>query len=76
MLHAAGCGTVLTLLELPEEARTPGLSAAVFEAVTGAVTTPGPAPRPDGTPVLMPAPPSITAGPACGLRRVTARTAR
>ena len=50
MLHAAGCGTVLTLLELPEEARTPQLSAAMFEAVTGTVTTPGPAPRPDGGP--------------------------
>ena len=39
LVHACGCGTVLTLLEMPEEHRDWGLSKAAREAVVAAITT-------------------------------------
>lgn len=38
LVHAAGVGTVLTLLEDPPERRDPGLSAAAYEAIVAAIT--------------------------------------
>lgn len=38
LVHAAGVGTVLTLLEEPPEHRDPGLSAAACEAIVAAIT--------------------------------------
>lgn len=48
MIHAAGNGTVLALLALPEEQRDPGLADAMFAAVTAAILTDAPA-TPDTT---------------------------
>lgn len=42
LLHAAGCGTVLSLLVRPEGQRDPGLSGAAREAVIAAITTEAP----------------------------------
>jgi AcrR family transcriptional regulator len=43
LVHASGCGTVLTLLAMPEGRRDLGLSAAAREAVIAAITTATPA---------------------------------
>ena len=43
MIHAAGTGTVLTLLSSPEAERDPGFSTAVFEALVAAVLATEPA---------------------------------
>jgi AcrR family transcriptional regulator len=48
MVHAAGCGTVITLLATPEPLRTPDLSAAMFDAVVAAIATVGPGPQAPG----------------------------
>ncbi len=48
MLHASGCGTVLTLLAQPENRRDPDLSAASREAVLRAITTDVPITRSHG----------------------------
>lgn len=37
MIHAAGTGTVLALLEVPPDQRDLGLSDAMFDAVTGGI---------------------------------------
>lgn len=39
LVHASGCGTVLTLLAMPAERRDRGLSEAAREAVIAAITT-------------------------------------
>jgi AcrR family transcriptional regulator len=44
MLHAAGCGTVLTLLSMPAQASPAPVSEAMFDAVIAAIATPAPAP--------------------------------
>lgn len=38
LVHAAGCGTTLTLIAMPEEHRDPGLSDLAREAVIAAIT--------------------------------------
>jgi AcrR family transcriptional regulator len=43
LVHAAGCGTVLTLLVIPEEQRDMRLSALACDAVIAAITTDAPA---------------------------------
>jgi AcrR family transcriptional regulator len=43
LVHASGCGTVLTLLALPADRRDPGLQEAAREAVIAAITTESPA---------------------------------
>ncbi|MEV1169428.1 TetR/AcrR family transcriptional regulator [Nonomuraea sp. NPDC049784] len=43
LVHAAGCGTTLTLIATPEHRRDPALSHAVREAVIAAITTDAPA---------------------------------
>ena len=43
MVHAAGTGTVLALLEQPEHERDPGLADAMFDAVLARTTTAAPA---------------------------------
>jgi AcrR family transcriptional regulator len=43
LVHAAGCGTVLTLLAMPPDRRDPDLSQAAREAVIVAITTGSPA---------------------------------
>jgi AcrR family transcriptional regulator len=48
MVHAAGCGTVMTLLATPPAQRTPDLSDAMFDALVAAITIAGPAPRTTG----------------------------
>jgi len=48
MIHAAGQGTVLALLGLPEPDRDPGLADAMFAAVLSRITTTAP-PVPDPT---------------------------
>jgi AcrR family transcriptional regulator len=51
LVHASGCGTVLTLLAMPEEHRDPALSELAREAVIAAITTDAPtlqAPGPVG----------------------------
>lgn len=48
VFHAAGCGTVLTLLALPEDRRDPALSTVTREAVLAAVTTDPVTPAPTG----------------------------
>ena len=42
-MHASGCGTVLTLLAMPEDRRDPDLSEAAREAVIAAITSASPA---------------------------------
>ena len=44
MVHAAGTGTVLALLEMPAAERDPGLSDAMFDAVAARIITAAPAP--------------------------------
>ncbi len=48
MVHAAGCGTVITLLATPEALRTPNLSDAMFDAMAAAIATAGPRPQAPG----------------------------
>jgi AcrR family transcriptional regulator len=48
MVHAAGCGTVMTLLATPQELRTPRLSDAMFDALVAAIATAGPGPQAPG----------------------------
>jgi AcrR family transcriptional regulator len=43
LVHAAGCGTTLTLIALPEDRRDPALSGMAREAVIAAITTDAPA---------------------------------
>jgi AcrR family transcriptional regulator len=43
LVHAAGTGTVLALLALPPETRDPGLSDAMYDAITAAILTDAPA---------------------------------
>ncbi|MGI5160819.1 TetR/AcrR family transcriptional regulator [Microbispora sp. CA-102843] len=43
LVHAAGCGTVFTLLALPEERRDPRLSEVARDAAIAAITTDAPA---------------------------------
>jgi hypothetical protein len=56
LVHAAGCGTVLTLLAMPEARRDPELSELAREAAIAAITTDAPtvsAPGPVGAAVAM-----------------------
>lgn len=48
LVHAAGCGTVLTLLAVPGDRRDPELSALAREAAIAAITTDAPAVRSSG----------------------------
>jgi AcrR family transcriptional regulator len=48
LVHAAGCGTTLTLIARPENRRDPALSEMAREAVIAAITTDAPAPAPPG----------------------------
>jgi AcrR family transcriptional regulator len=48
MVHAAGCGAVMTLLAAPKALRPPGLSDAMFDAIVAAIATAEPAPRAAG----------------------------
>jgi AcrR family transcriptional regulator len=48
LVHAAGCGTTLTLIALPEDRRDPALSDMAREAVIAAITTDAPAPTTPG----------------------------
>ena len=48
MVHAAGCGTVITLLATPEALRTPHLSDATFDALAAAIATAEPRPQAAG----------------------------
>jgi len=48
VIHAAACGTVLTLLALPEDRRDPAVSALTRDAVLAAVTTDPVTPAPSG----------------------------
>ena len=48
MVHAAGCGAVMTLLATPEALRPPGLSDAMFGAIVVATTTAEPGPQTAG----------------------------
>lgn len=48
VVHAAGCGTVLSLLALPEDRRDPALSTVARDAVLAAVTTDAGTPAPSG----------------------------
>lgn len=48
MIHAAGTGTVLALLEVPEQERDAGLAEAMFDAVIARIAAPAPA-LPDTT---------------------------
>jgi hypothetical protein len=43
LVHAAGCGTTLTLIATPEDRRDPRLSPTAREAVIAAITTDAPA---------------------------------
>ena len=45
LMHASGCGTVLTLLALPEDRRDLGLSRSAREAAIAAIATPPPRER-------------------------------
>jgi AcrR family transcriptional regulator len=47
-VHAAGCGTTLSLISLPEDRRDPALSAMAREAVIAAITTDTPVPATPG----------------------------
>jgi len=44
LVHAAGCGTTLTLIAMPEDRRDSALSHTAREAVIAAITTDAPAP--------------------------------
>jgi hypothetical protein len=48
LVHASGCGTVLTLLAMPEDQRDPSLSELAREAVIAAISTAAPALQPPG----------------------------
>jgi hypothetical protein len=43
LVHAAGCGTTLTLIATPEDRRAPELSPTAREAIIAAITTDAPA---------------------------------
>jgi hypothetical protein len=60
MVHAAGTGTVLTLLAPPPESRDPGFADAMFEAVARQILTGPPASDPESTSAALPAPPTLT----------------
>lgn len=69
LVHAAGSGTVLTLLAMPEDRRDPGLSEAAREAVIVAITTdsptlenPGPAAAAIALRAVLPDAAALTAG--------------
>ncbi|MDX3850786.1 TetR/AcrR family transcriptional regulator [Streptomyces sp. AK02-01A] len=56
LVHAAGCGTTLTLISMPEDRRDPALSDLAREAVLAAITTDAPvsaAPGPAGAAVAL-----------------------
>jgi AcrR family transcriptional regulator len=46
LVHAAGCGTTMTLIAMPADRRDPALSGLAREAVIAAITTDAPAPGP------------------------------
>jgi AcrR family transcriptional regulator len=48
LVHAAGCGTTLTLIAMPSDRRDPQLAPAAREAVIAAITTDPPATAPSG----------------------------
>jgi len=48
LVHAAGCGTTLTLIAMPENRRDPALSRTAREAAIAAITTDAPAPARPG----------------------------
>ena len=48
MVHATGCGAVMTHLATPEALRPPGLSDAMFDAIVAAITTSEPGPQAAG----------------------------
>jgi len=48
LVHAAGCGTTLTLIAMPEGERDPALCDTAREAVIAAITTDAPAPAAPG----------------------------
>lgn len=52
MVRASGCGTVLTLLTMPQEQRDGGLSKAAREAVIAAITTDTPVAESPGLPAI------------------------
>lgn len=74
LVHAAGCGTTLTLIAVPEDRRDPGLSHMAREAVITAITADAPtlsaAPGPVGAAValraVLPQTDALT-GPELGL---------
>jgi AcrR family transcriptional regulator len=56
LVHASGCGTVFTLLAMPEDRRDPDLPEAAREAVIAAITTRSPAlesPRPAAAAIAL-----------------------
>lgn len=53
MIHAAGSGVVLALLDQPEESRDAGLAEATLEAVMGRILTSRPAPPADELATLV-----------------------
>jgi len=63
LVHAAGCGTTLTLIAMPVDRRDPALSGMAREAVIAAITTDAPAPAAPGP-----------AGAAVALRAVLPQT--
>jgi AcrR family transcriptional regulator len=48
LIHATGCGTVITQMAMPADRRDPELPVAAREAVIAAITTDAPAPAPPG----------------------------
>jgi hypothetical protein len=67
LVHAAGCGTVMTLLAIPGQRRDMGLSDAAYEAVIAAITTNDPAP-------VTPGPVAAANALRAGLSEVTVLT--
>lgn len=67
LIHASGCGTVLTLLALPEDRRDPELSTLAREACIAALTT-------DATPLRTPGPVGVAVALHAVLPDVTALT--
>jgi hypothetical protein len=68
LVHAAGCGTTLTLIAMPEDCRDPALSGTAREAVIAAITTDAPVPAAPGPAraaialrALLPQTPALTA---------------
>jgi AcrR family transcriptional regulator len=69
LVHAAGCGTTLTLIAMPEGERDPALSDTAREAVIAAITTDAPAPA-------APGPVSAAVALRAVLPQISALTAR